>query len=620
MSSSASRRMRSARNALAEALGLGETYPLRDLPVSAEPPVASFGATARITIDDSERGVIYRLLDQAGQPLPGGAAPEATGDGGPVAIGTGPVGEDLTFTVRAVRANGRTAVLIETAGVKVGLDAGLAVALAPFAGAPAVVDHGAAVTVEIAASQEGVGYRLVARPVPDPAAPDDVAAQAGDVALSDPGGVGGTGGTIRITSLPLTSDTIVRVRVIKQFGGRNPRPPQTVLLAASLPVHVRADAGLAVAPASPIVDHAAPAAIVVAAAQTGVQYLLHVRPVADADFVRAEPPPVPVIEIATADGPVRVGVPELARLAPGMLRSGLAPGAPQPGLARGGLASLAPRGQPAGRPWTVTGDPLTGDGGALTLPLPAASVDTHAYVTAQKTHGTGPDAFTSTQRLVQTAVVLVRPDPQPPLRLEATLTSDRLTRLRALAGEPGVFYALAAAAPLGELYLHQTDPGDAAVNKGVEALAIGVDFVVSGFAGDTATATAPPPVAALDGLALDVPLKLTATARRATTRLTAELGTARVAALPKCEVQPAVAPGQPVTVTLADAPANATFALLVDGKRAADPVAGAAGLALVTGPLAAGAVVELWSGGGSGGDRGGGLVIERRAILPVTVA
>ena len=47
-STSASRQARSARNALAEALGLGESYPLRDLPVTAEPPVASYGSIARV--------------------------------------------------------------------------------------------------------------------------------------------------------------------------------------------------------------------------------------------------------------------------------------------------------------------------------------------------------------------------------------------------------------------------------------------------------------------------------------------------------------------------------------------------------------------------------------------
>ncbi len=103
MSTSASRQFRSARNALAEALALGTTYPLRDLPVIGEPPVVPFGGTAQISIEDSEPDVAYRLQDQAGQPLPGRARAEAVGTGGTLAIATPAISEDATFTVRATR-------------------------------------------------------------------------------------------------------------------------------------------------------------------------------------------------------------------------------------------------------------------------------------------------------------------------------------------------------------------------------------------------------------------------------------------------------------------------------------------------------------------------------------
>ncbi len=566
-STSASRQVRSARNALAEALGLGETYPLRDLPVTAEPPVAAFGSIARVSIDDSERAIAYRLLDQDAKPLPRGATPEGVGTGASLVIDTPPISDDITFTVRATRPSGREAMLFGTAQVRVGLDASLPVALVPAGAVPTVIDYQATVEVEVGGSQEGVTYRLVGRPSPDPAAPDDAAAMATDIALSAPAGVAGTGGAIRMISVPLSEDTVLHVRASKVFGGSNPRPTQATLLKATLAIFVRPNAALAVAATPVVVDHGGQAAVTVTAAQAGVSYTLHGKAIADAEFSRVSPPDPATLAVPTPDGDVRVVVPPVT------------------------TAWEAPAG------YKPLADAVAGTGVDLALPVPPLFADTSIVVEARKTHASGPDAFTSAERLSQPAAVLVRPNPKPPLRLAARVTDGKLVELSAVGGQPGVFYALAGTKKLGELYLHKANPADPALNKGVGSLAMAVDFVVAASSQVDATSAAPPPVPRLDLKPLALPVDLAVTARRAMTGLAADLGKVTVAPLPAAEVQPAqVQPGKSATVTIAAAIASERYAILVDGKRVADPVPGAgAPLSLDTGPLAPGKRVELWA-------------------------
>src|SRR4051812_47660320 len=114
MTTSASRRARTSRNAMAEALGLGKAYPLRDLPVRAEPPVAAYGTVAKVLVTDSEPGVSYLLLDQDGKPLGGGAGPEGAGTGGELSIDSPEIEEDIRFTIHTKRPSGGTAILFDS--------------------------------------------------------------------------------------------------------------------------------------------------------------------------------------------------------------------------------------------------------------------------------------------------------------------------------------------------------------------------------------------------------------------------------------------------------------------------------------------------------------------------
>jgi hypothetical protein len=587
MTTSASRQMRSARNALLEALALGETYPLVDLPVSAEPPVASFGSIARVLIEDSERTLIYRLHNQDGQPLPGGVNAKASGTGAVLAIDAPPIVEDITFTVHAERPNGRAALLTGNAQVRVGLDDSLSVTIFPSGPVPAVIDHGAAVEIEVALSQEGVIYRLVGRQNSDTTGSGDGTSMDDDIALSDKSGVPGTGNNIKLTSIPLLDDTTIYVRAAKYFGGPSPKPPQTALLKATLQIFVRPDAELAVTATPAIVDHGGKSEIKIAKSATGVSYTLYGKPIADAEFNRLDPANPSLLVVPVPDGDVKIV-------------------APPPTTAWENLPG-----------YQQLGEATAGTGKLLSLPIPGLLADTMIVVEARKDHEAETGNFTSAERLAQPVAVLVRPDPKPKLRLAARIVGGKLTELSALSGQAGVFYALAAAAPIGELYLHQLSPGDPASNKGIGALTLTVDLVIAAGAPIEPTSKAPPPVPRVDVEALALPVDLTVNARRAMTGLVAEIGKAKVARLPKAEVQPsAVAAGGSAKLAIEKPVDGERYAIMVDGRLVGDPIAGAGTpLLLDTGPLAPGDRVELWA---MADDLAAAIQVER--VTPLDVA
>lgn len=577
MSTSADRRMRGARNRLVDLLGIGDALPLRDLPVTAAPPIVPYGGGATITVEDAEPGVEYRLRGQAGAPLPSGLTVNATGEGDTLELAMPKIYEPITFTVEAARTSGRTALLLGTAPVAIGLDSSIPAVVAGFDGVPALIDFAAAITVELPHSQEAVAYRLVNRPPKDRAADTDLAALDTDILLSEGGDVRGTGGPITLRSKPLTDDSVVRVRLVKTFPGR--RETQVSLLTVPLPVYVRADRNRQVAVAPPVVDYTGTPTLTVGGAQAGVQYALHLAPIPDASFDRAEPPNPASLSVATDGGPVRVSPPRLPLLFE-----------PLPGF-------------------TAAGTPKKGAGTDLALPMPALTGDSFAVVAATKQHGTRDASFESSVILASASVALVRPSPSPNLRIEASIAGDKLVQLRALAGEAGVFYAISAANKLlGELYLHQRAAADPSRNKGVDLLTVGVDFVVAA----DPTSAAPPPVPRLDLDARKLPVELAVTARRAMTGLTKPLAAAKVviAAPPTITAEFA---DQKAKVTIADAPATVRHQLLVDGVAAGDPVPGTGKpLVLTTGALRTGAVVELLLLDAADA----GTSVERRVAVP----
>jgi len=586
MTTRASRRSRTSRNSMAEALGLGKTYPLRDLPVRAEPPVAAFETMARVLVTDSEPGVAYLLLDQDGKPLAGGAEPKGTGNGEELAIDSPPIEEDIKFTVQASRPSGGTAILFGSAEVRVGLDDSLGIAVVPEGPQPAVIDYGTPVTVEVSNSQEAVFYRLVGRPDGDNAAPDDPAAMAADIPLSDGGDVSGTASAIRLLSKPLSQDQVIHVRAVKDFGGA--KPAQTVLLKAPLPVFVRPDSSLAVSAKAPIIDHSGKSAIRIDKAAKGISYQLHSRPIYDSEFLHDEAADPSALVVPADSGDVRIKVPP------------------------------APPAWEEAADFTPVGDAADGSGGILTLPVAELVRDTMFIVEARKAHQQGAAAFTSAERLDQVAAVLVRPDPAPPLRLSALIADGKLVQLGVLGGEAGVFYTLIAGSPRAEVYVHQHDWVDQSVNKGIGQLQLKVDFAIGTGPPEVETRLAPPPLPLADLKPVVLPADLEVNARRATTDLASSLGTATIAALPKFEVKPdRVAAGASAKVVIAEPAEGERYFLAIDGKPAGDPVAGQGDpLSFDTGPLAPGQVVELRV---APPEKNKSIEVERRTVLAIAI-
>lgn len=560
MSTAADRRMRGARNLLVDLLGIGEALPLRDLPVTATPAIVPFGGAATVTIDDSEPGVRYRLLGQAGAPLPSSLTidGDGVGDGGPLRLAVTKIKEPVTFTVEAARASSRTALLLMSAPVAIGLDSSIPAVVAGFDSAPVVVDFGASVTVMLPFSQEAVAYRLVIRPRGDVAAADDLAALATDIVLTEGADVRGTGGPITLRSRPLVEDSILRVRLVKNFPGT--RKNVVSLLTVPLAIQVRADRDRPVAVAPPVVDYKGAPTLTIAGAQRGVRYALHLARIADADFDRADPPSPRALSVATGGGTVHVRPPSLPML----------------------LAPLSG--------YTATGQPKEGTGADLALPLPSLTADSLAVVSATKQHGSGDAGFASAVYLASAAAALVRPSASPKLRLEASIFAGKLMQLRAFEGEPGVFYTISAAGKvMGELYMHQLDVADQNLNKGIGLLAVGIDLVIA----TEPTTTAPPPVPRLDVAQRALPVTLDLVARRAMTGLTQPLAAKAVVVAPPAITMES-ADRRTARVTIAIAAAASRHVLLVDGVRIGDPVAGTdRPLVLTTGPLRAAATLEV---------------------------
>jgi hypothetical protein len=472
---------RDSRDRLVDLLGLGETYPLRDVVVSDELKVP-YGRAVKLTAVPGQRGVRYELRDDEGDGPPGDregpltrlaggqAVPVAAdGDGGPLELTTPAIVEDVTYTLHAAkrhpRDDGTTSVravlLRQAVHIKVGLDVELA-ARVRFAdrveplvagrvadGEPRISDYGGAVIVEVDGAQEGVDYDLVS-------VDGDVwtPRSAGDVRGK------GEGVTISIASTPLLEDTVLRVRATKKFTVAEARETEVELLRASLPLALRADPGRAVAAAGPsVVDHGADAKIRVAATQTSAEYQLFARPIQDAEFI----------------APSGVGDQD-----------------------HHDAAVVRP---PWSRVWTdlegftAIGEPTPGTGGPLDLPLPARTADTMVLVRATKSHAATTPVLSAVQ-LQQEVVVLVRPDPAPGLELRVTMIAGATTGpIEVLGGQPGVYYFLRAAADGPDLgrpaYVHQRDPADPQENKGVGQLKLEIDLAVASD-GDAATSSAPP--------------------------------------------------------------------------------------------------------------------------------
>lgn len=448
-------RLREARNRMLDVLGLGETYPVRDLPVPNERLTVAFNDKATIKVETSEKGGGYGLRNKNGDAV--SAVVNGTGD--TILLASQPIRDDVTFTIHARAPNGREADLFATAGVKVGLDLSLAAILSPEDGpSPRVVDFSSTIAVLVPASQDGVDYRLVRFANGDPARPDDMAAAAQDDIVSVGNqNVRGTGGPIELRSKPLQADTELRIRAIKVFDAALARPPQTNILAMRIRVYVKANPDLALTPEpGAILDFQAGRTVKVAAAQSGVDYRAVVLRVPDAAFAQGMPV-----------GPGLLAVP--------------VPGQPDATIRLPSLTAADPRDVPQG--FTLGVDWQAGANADLRLALPSATADTFVAVAARKAHTTGTASFSSWIWLRRIIGVLVRPNPKPGLSVTVTITGTSTeSRMVVAGGQPGVFYTPRTTPPGANIlpaYFHQRSPDDATDNKGIGQLELEVDFAVA---------------------------------------------------------------------------------------------------------------------------------------------
>ncbi|BAM90274.1 hypothetical protein S58_42890 [Bradyrhizobium oligotrophicum S58] len=447
-------RLREARNRMLDVLRLGETYPVRDLPVPNERLTVAFNDTAAIKVESSEKGADYGLRTKAGDAV--GAIVKGAGD--TVTLTTPPIRDDVTFTIHARAPSGREADLLATAGVKVGLDLSLLAIVLPEDGpSPRMLDYNAAVTVRLPSSQDGVDYRLVRFPAGDPAHPDDMTAAAQDDIISVGNQtVRGTGGPIDLSSKPLQADTEIRIRATKVFDAALARPPQTNILAIRLRVYVKANPDLVLTPEpGAIVDFQSAPKIKLAAAQSGVDYRAVLLRLPDAAFAQG-----------AAAGPGLLAVP--------------VPGQPD-AIIRLPSLTADPSAVPQG--FTVGADWQPGANADLRLALPQATADNVIAIAARKTHSTGTTSFSSWIWLRQMIAVLLRPNPKPGLSATVTLVGAATDGALTIAGgQPGVYYTPRTNPAVPNIlpaYVHQRSADDAAANKGIGQIELEVDFAVT---------------------------------------------------------------------------------------------------------------------------------------------
>lgn len=453
-------RVRDSRDRLIDLLRIGETSPIRDLPVQVDRLMTPLNLSAKIPIDETQPDCTYQLWHRTDDVPIQRSAGEATvpaeepGTDATILLESPVVTEDQDYRIRAVKqGSGRWAYLHHRAEIKTGLNPSLhawirsGALLDPSVDSPGLTDprvvaHGSEVEVEIASSQEGVDYRLVVLDGDD------------QIVISQED-VRGTLGSIVVRTRPVSDDIAIRVAGTRTFDPSEELDPQTVLLDVVLPLRVRANAALTVTlTPGAIIDHHSDASVAIENSEPGVSYQVYARTLPDRDFVYA--PGEGVVSIATEAGRV-VHIIEPAISAVG--------------------ADLAR--------FTALGDALTGDGTALSMSLGALVEDSMVVLRARKQHldraGNPRDSDTV---LDDSPIILVRPDPTRSLALMVIVDGASTTgAVQLTGGQPGVYYSLRPA-PSGEDiaspgYFHKPDFDDPDQNKGIGQLAIGIDGAVA---------------------------------------------------------------------------------------------------------------------------------------------
>lgn len=460
---------RAARDRIIDLLGLGETYPLRDVTVEEEQLTVDFAAPSSFEIEPAQEDVEYALYEH-GEPV------QNTGDVtrvGQIVTLQGPViTEDRIFQVRAVKIDRpeRATFLLDTAKIKVGLNTGLRAwisggsLLNPLSSGDLdsrVTNYGTTVDVSVEDAQAVVRYQLK-YPGSDGATVS--------TPLTDEVPVNGT--DLTLTTGTVTEDTQIDVHITRTFQNpaqkalegyleRKPHasspPPWNYL---KLPLAVRANPALLVSlqgasmDGSPLVDPVGSVTMTLASSQTSVEYSVYARPLLDADFELAPPPPggpalLPPITVPASLDVLQHDV--LVHRPPG----------PDPWTVQDG--------------YVLHGQPTAGNSSNLALSIGPCESDAVFVIKARKTHQGGQSAL----QLQHALVALPRPKPVPALSLVLSPSGQ----LSVSGGQRGVFYHFRRIGQTSEIglpaYFHRLDEADPQQNRGVGQLRIGTDFVVA---------------------------------------------------------------------------------------------------------------------------------------------
>ena len=502
--------VRDSRDRLIDLLRLGQTYPLGDLALRDEQLTVAFNASAKIPIEDSQKGVVYQLRFKR-QPVErdkgSGVKIEAEGTGDTLLLETYKIQDDTEFDIFARKqSSGRETYLVQTATVKVGLDVTLAASIvdASFLDLnltgptdARLIAYNASAHVKLEKSQEGVDYQVVSfEAVENEMPPKEI------IWSTSP--VRGDLHTITLITKAINEDTDFRIRATKTFDPSENRPTQKTLLDVVLPIKVRANPTLAVVVSAPVIDFKQSASITIARTQQNVTYRLYACPIPDRDFDRTAVPESGVVRVGVIGEPdVQIRVPVQ------------------------GPAWATPEG------YVEMGNAIQGTGGDLVLTTNALTDDILVIVQAQKHHD-APQVTSSAVRLAQVAAVLVRPDPAPPLHLAFAMgAAESKGELQVFGGQPGVFYYMQDNSEKKDLgmpaYFHKRDARDRTVNKGMEQLAMEVDFVIarswprSGVGAVVDLAQAPPQSPLLETGPLSAGMRLSIRAVKGQTRVATPL-------------------------------------------------------------------------------------------------
>lgn len=302
---------RDARDHLLNLLGLGSTWPRRDLEVAA-PELVPANESARIQLLASQPGVTYQLCDQDGLPIPGQEPVNWNGD--TTEIRTPKMTETRTYTIRAWRANQALAnrdkhrvttdqvfltatdmqstdvqpadvqetYLNQMIRLRVGINTKLKVKFLPAEGqivdgATLTIDYGGTATIQIGESQEGVSYEVV-----DAAAygADDKLKPGEDLNKSrlSTATIMGTGATISLEVVGLKEDQELRIRAFRPTIAADDAP-----LTTKLTVQVRPNLQVGVT-AEPSVAYNASASISLSNEQATVVYELYQHVIEPREF------------------------------------------------------------------------------------------------------------------------------------------------------------------------------------------------------------------------------------------------------------------------------------------------------------------------------------------------